>query len=217
MALSINTHSLLTTVASGTSTTGTLTASPGDLAILVCRITTAIPFPTVSGGGLNWVLALDKTVSLSRVVIFTAPVYSIVTAQTITITDTSTSGFKGALFAATNGMNLGNNNMLNNVGTTTMTLTVPTGRNGSLVLAMFNGSTDTVISAGSTQLDNNAADTATASANSSPFLAGTSVPMTATSAGGNIITGIAFEITGALYTRNNSGLRPHPFSPGLAR
>lgn len=203
MALSINAHSLLTT-ASAASTTGTLTASVGDLAICAILTSTSVAPGTVTGGGLTWVLALDQSQSTNHTFIYIAPVYATVTAQTITVSITGATVIKGALFAATNAGGIAAVNLGSSVGTATMTRTTITTNNGSLVVAIFNGTTDTVISAGATQLDNNGANIASASANSSPFLAGSSVAITATSAGGNLALSTAFEITSGHPTALNN-------------
>lgn len=216
MALSINNHSLLTTSATA-STTGTLTAAVGDLATAIVYTSTAsVTAFSVTGGGLTWSLVDDQTNSVARFITFTAPTQVVVAAQTITVTMTGATIVGGALLSITNGLRIGKPTVLGNLGTSSLTRSITTTNNGSLVVGVFTGSTDTLISAPATALDNNGANTASATAGG-PFLAGVATSITATSAGGSLTRGYAVEIIGNKTRLNNSGLRPHPFSPGLAR
>lgn len=216
MTLSINTHGLLTT-ASAATTTGTLTASPGDLAVMVVRLNT---HPTTngiaSGGGLNWTNPVSIAAGNFHAQIYIAPVYSIVTVQTITVTVTGITNISGSLMAITGGNGIGKFAATGTIGSSTITSTSITQNNGGLVLGLISGGTDTVITSPSTVLDNNGANTASVTT-TGPFTAGTSVTIAATSAGSNLTTDISYEVTPKNVKLNNSGLRPHPFSPGLAR
>lgn len=216
MALTINTHAMLT-IGVSASTTGTLTASPGDLAILAFYTSTGgtVPTGTASGGGLSWSAVFDTTVSSTRAQIIIAKVNAIVTAQTITITVPNATTIVGSIIAVSGGVGIGATSLGQNIGAASVTRTLNIRNNGSIVLGIFNAS-DTVYTAPAAALDNDGTRFS-GSAGVASYASGATATMIATSAGSNLAGTLAYEVMSAGTKLNNSGLRPHPFSPGLAR
>lgn len=216
MAATIDTHAMLTPVATS-STTGNLTASAGDLAVIAVFTSTGVTVPTgtVTGASLTWQSVSDTTLSSTRLQIFTANVPVAISAQTITITITNATSIRGSIIAYGGAQRIGGVTLGNNAGVTTVTRTLIIRNNGNIMVALVNAS-DTVWTSPASALDNDGTTFSGQSGNAAQ-LAGTNSSIIATSAGGNIASSAAYEIVAAGAKLNNSGLRPHPFSPGLAR
>lgn len=214
MAAIIDTHVMFTPGTS--SATGTLNASQGDLIVAVLNLTTGIALGSVSGAGLNWVNAVDSTVSSSHLWIFTAVASAgAITSQTITVTATGSSLCSGSLIAISNARRIGAFNNASSLGASSTSNTLVTTGNGSLVLSQAGGS-DIVYTSPALQLDYDGTTYHSGTAGST-YAAGTSVTVAITSAGGTIGPHSIYEVMTTGKRFNNTGLRPHPFSPGLAR
>lgn len=217
----------------GSVVSGALTtkSANGNLLAFIISDTATTPVHAISGGGLTWTQRATFThvnISQGRMTVWSAPFTAPITAQTFTATDSGTAAGDMSLFVgafldtppnpigATTGIDA-----VTGAPTASLTTTNPNSWVWGLYYDTTANTTPTLAAGNIKQLDfadtNDLGRQVVISKLATTPLLGTPVTINATAPTTDATMLLLVEILGTSPSFRTQNLRPHPFSPGLAR